>query len=67
LTRKDAVVGGYTKDVSRQGIGFLSPVQLMPLEQIEVHLPNGARYRLEVARCQRIEAFCYDCGAKFVL
>ena len=67
VKHKDMLLGAYTKDVSRQGIGFLSPVQLMPMEQIGVQLPNGAEYSLEVTRCRRVDEGCFDCGAKFVL
>jgi hypothetical protein len=67
VKHKDKLLGAYTKDVSRQGIGFLSPVQMMPMEHIDVQLPNGASYNLEITRCRRVEESCYDCGAKFVL
>ena len=40
VLRGDATLAAYTKDVSRQGIGFLSPVQLMPKERVKLHLPT---------------------------
>ena len=67
LKRGDAILGTYTKDVSRQGVGFLSPVQLLPLERVELQLPNGSALRLEVTRCRRLDKNCFDCGAKFAL
>jgi len=66
LKRRDTVFGAVTKDVSRQGVGFLSPVQLMPKERIDLRVPT-AELRLEVARCRRIDKGCFDCGARFVL
>jgi PilZ domain-containing protein len=66
LKRGDTVVGAYTKDVSRQGIGFLSPVQLLPKEQVKLQLPV-AELNLEITRCRRLEKECFECGAKFVL
>jgi hypothetical protein len=61
------VLGAFTKDVSRQGIGFLSPVQLLPMEHIGLLLANGTEYALEVSRCRRVDQDCFDCGGRFVL
>jgi hypothetical protein len=66
LTRGDKNIGTYTKDVSRQGVGFLSPVQLMPQERVRLRIPS-AELSLQVARCRRVTDGCYDCGAKFAL
>jgi hypothetical protein len=66
LIRRDAAIGTFTKDVSRHGVGFLSPVQLMPTERIELRVPT-AKLTLEVARCRRISQGCFDCGGRFVL
>ena len=66
LKRGTAVLGTYTKDVSRQGVGFLSPVQLMPKERVKLHLPT-AELSLEVARCRRVDQTCFECGARFAL
>ena len=66
LKRGNAVLGSYTKDVSRQGVGFLSPVQLMPKERVKLHLPT-AELSLEVARCRRVDQGCFDCGARFAM
>lgn len=67
LKRGQSTLGTYTKDISRQGIGLLSPVQLLPLERIELMLPNGATLHLEVTRCRRIDKNCFDCGARFAI
>jgi hypothetical protein len=66
LKRGNSLFGGFTKDVSRQGIGFLSPVQLLPKERVKLRLPV-TELGLEVTRCRRIDKDCFDCGAKFVL
>jgi hypothetical protein len=52
-------------DVSRQGIGFLSPVQLMPKETWKLRLPTGAEYELRICRCRRESDNCYAFGGKF--
>jgi hypothetical protein len=66
LKRGKALLGTYTKDVSRQGVGFLSPVQLLPKEKVQLRLPT-TELSLQVARCQRLDQGCFECGAKFVL
>jgi PilZ domain len=66
LKRGDVLFGTYTKDVSRQGLGFLSPVQLMPKERVKLQLPT-AELSLEVARCRRVDNACFECGARFAL
>jgi hypothetical protein len=67
LYRQDAVLGIYTKDVSRHGIGILSPIQLLPRERIQMRAVSAGRLQLEVTRCRRLGQGCYECGAKFVL
>jgi hypothetical protein len=66
LKRGPTIYGTYTKDVSRQGVGFLSPVQLMPKERVALRLPV-TELGLEVARCRRVDKGCYECGARFAL
>ncbi len=66
LKREKAMLGVYTKDVSRQGIAFLSPVPLLPKESVKLRV-RAAELTLEVTRCRRIEAACYDCGGRFIL
>src|SRR5262245_30327556 len=67
LARLQDRLGVYTKDVSRKGIGVLSPVQVFPKEFIQLRLPSGSEYSLQVVRCRRIAEGCYECGTKFVL
>jgi hypothetical protein len=67
LKRGTTTLATYTKDISRQGIGLLSPVQLLPLERIELVLVNGSKLYLEVTRCRRVDKNCFDCGARFAL
>ena len=66
VLRGDATLAAYTKDVSRQGVGFLSPVQLMPKERVKLRLPT-AQLSLEIARCRRVDNGCFECGARFAL
>ena len=66
LKRGKTMFGTYTKDVSRQGVGFLCPVQLLPKELVKLRLPT-TELSLEVARCRRVDQGCFDCGARFAL
>ena len=66
LKRSAKLLGIYTKDVSRQGVAFLSPVPLLPKERVKLQLPT-VELSLEVTRCRRIEAACFECGGKFAL
>jgi PilZ domain len=64
---RNEVFGCYTMDLSRQGMGLLSPISLERAEQIQLHLRQGTRYVLETTRCQQIDEHCYECGGRFVL
>jgi PilZ domain-containing protein len=66
ITRQGAFLGVYTKDVSRQGVGFLSPVQLQLKERIQLRATGANRLELEVTRCRPVGEQCFECGAKFV-
>jgi len=66
LKRRDSMIATYTKDVSRQGVAFLSPVPLLPKERVKLRVP-AAELALEITRCRKIESGCFECGAKFAL
>lgn len=65
LIQDTTIYGGYTTDVSRQGIGFLSPRELMPKSKWTLKLPGGAEYELIVTRCRRENDNCFACGGRF--
>jgi hypothetical protein len=67
LQRNDTYLGVLTADASRQGLKFLSPVQLLPKERCRIRLPKTKEFQIEIVRCRRIEEGCYECGAMFVL
>ena len=56
----------YTCDISRQGIGFISPRQLLPHQKCTLQLPNGSRFDVLIKRCRRKSDRCYLCGARFM-
>ena len=66
LKRGETMIGTYTKDVSRQGVGFLSPVALLPKERVKLRVP-ATELSLEVTRCRRLDPKCFECGARFAL
>jgi len=55
-----------TKDVCREGLGFLHEQQLFPCERLELWLPGGRTGRIEVLRCAKSGTRCYEIGACFV-
>lgn len=67
VDRRGDQLGVFTTDASRQGIGFLSPIQLLPKERCRIQLPKTKGFQIEVVRCRRIDDQCYECGATFVL
>jgi hypothetical protein len=67
LQRNDTYFGVLTADASRQGLKFLSPVQLLPKERCRIRLPKTKEFQIEIVRCRRIAEACFECGAMFVL
>ncbi len=67
VRRELETFGVYMKDCSRAGMGLVSPVQLFPRERIQLWLKTERSYTLEVIRCRRLCANCYECGAIFIL
>lgn len=59
-------MGIYTRDFSRNGVGFLSPFQIYPDEQVRIVLPTFWM-QLEVVRARRITSRCFEIGAKLKL
>jgi hypothetical protein len=58
--------GVYTRDVSRVGIGFLSPEQLFPNEQVVMKVAQLGEMLVTVATCRYVGPKCYSVGATFV-
>jgi hypothetical protein len=55
----------YTKDISRMGIGFYAPMNLLPKTILQFWLPYGRIMQLRVTRCRRLDALCYEIGTVF--
>jgi hypothetical protein len=55
----------FAKDLSRMGIGFYAPVNLLPKQLLQLWLPSGKTVPLRVTRCRRIAAACYEIGTIF--
>lgn len=60
------LLGVYTTDVSQLGIGFISPVQLFPLDRVTLLIPGPKKTTLQISRCKRLADACYQCGGTFV-
>jgi hypothetical protein len=61
----DQVHAVYTKDVSRRGMGFYSPVNLLPRTCVRIWVPGRSLLGLRVSRCKRLGDRCYECGTLF--
>ena len=55
----------YTKDVSRMGVGFYSPVNLLPRAEIRLWIPGQRLLAMRVSRCRRLAGGCFEIGASF--
>ncbi len=56
----------FVKDISRCGVAFLHGEQLYPNERMALLMPDGTRLPVEVVRCRRLGARCYEIGVRFV-
>ena len=65
IWRQGKALAGYSRDVSRMGVGFYSPVQLFPGDTVSFGLPGKPPICLEITRCVRRRQRCYECGSVF--
>jgi|GEM_PF-874335 len=57
--------GVITIDISPMGIGFYSPIPLLPQEQIILYFEPAEQLALKIRRCIRTEGTTYSCGGNF--
>ncbi|TWU37399.1 PilZ domain-containing protein [Novipirellula artificiosorum] len=62
VERGDVPVGIYTRDFSRSGAGFLSPIEFYPEEEVRIVVPHFW-VRVRVTRARRVGETCYETGA----
>ena len=55
----------YVKDLSRMGIGFYSPLQMFPCDEIRLQMPDNRMLAVRITRCIRLDNNCFDCGSVF--
>ncbi len=67
LHLNDTILGVYTIDASRQGLGFLSPIPIDLKERCRIRLPKTKEFQLQIVRCRQVAEGCYECGAMFIL
>lgn len=58
-------LGVYTRDFSRNGVGFLSSIEIYPEEQVRIVLPTFW-VQLRVVRARRITSRCYEIGTRLI-
>jgi len=61
----DQQYAAYAKDVSKSGLGFYSPVNLLPRTIIQLWVPGRALLRLRITRCRRLGERSYECGTVY--
>ncbi|TWT65407.1 hypothetical protein Pla123a_48750 [Posidoniimonas polymericola] len=59
-------LGVYLNDVSREGVGFFSPVQLFPGHAYTLVMPGPTKVQVDIRRCRRVGEESYRCGGRFV-
>lgn len=64
--RPSQIKAVYTRDVSRDGVGFLFDEQIYPTERCLLILPNRLKRSLSVTYCRRLSMKCYEIGATFL-
>jgi hypothetical protein len=67
LQWRGETLGIYTTDLSRKGMGLLAPLQLFPMERVNLRMSDGRECQLEIVRCRRVGNGCYECGARFAV
>ena len=57
----ESAIGVFTANISRGGMGFVSPIQLFPEERVRILLPT-CWFDLRIAHCRRIAENAYRIG-----
>lgn len=64
LERGPDRLAAYTADISRSGLGIISPAQLFPRERVQV-TTFRQKLSLVVVWCLKLGEDCYQCGCQF--
>lgn len=65
LLYQDQFYAAYLSDVSRSGVGLYSPVQVLPVSDVQLWVTDGRILKLRTKNCVRLDECCYRCGAEF--
>ncbi|QEG37312.1 hypothetical protein Pr1d_46530 [Bythopirellula goksoeyrii] len=57
----------FAKDLSRMGVGFYSPINILPKTLVTLWLPGNKTLQLAITRCRRRGESCFECGSTFQL
>ncbi|WP_425399556.1 hypothetical protein [Aeoliella sp.] len=61
----ETLFGILSRDLSRSGIGFYSPIEVRPGETAEVVLPSLRVLKIKSLHSTKLNDVCYECGACF--
>ncbi|TWU22620.1 hypothetical protein Pla144_40800 [Bythopirellula polymerisocia] len=67
-----AMLGGnrhacFAKDISRMGVGFYAPINILPKKKVTLWFAGGKVLQLSITRCRRLGDKCFECGGTFQL
>lgn len=65
LLHEETLYGIVTRDISRTGVGFFSPVEMRPGQLAEIILPGLRLLSIKSLHTTRLESDCFECGACF--
>ncbi|WDI42775.1 hypothetical protein [Bremerella sp. P1] len=63
IERTSHLTLGLVTNISKDGVGFLFPVQLYPKERFVLRIEGSGMIPLTVARCRKLGPQCYEIGA----
>lgn len=65
MMQEETYHGIYIRDASRMGLGIYSPIQLLPMSEVRIWLPEEDPLILQVRRCVKQQRQCYEVGGEF--
>lgn len=65
LLHNETLFGIVTRDLSRSGLSFYSPIEIRPGTNAEVVLPGLRILKVKSLHTVRLDAACFECGVCF--
>lgn len=65
LLHNDTLFGVITRDLSRSGLSFYSPIEIRPGQLAEIVLPGLKVLKIKSLHTTQLDSACYECGVCF--